>query len=311
VDPELAALAVSMPRIAIEDVVNAREVYEGLRASATPAGALDEWAPLVDWADDRLELSDGRTISCRIYRPVIRNALSPALVFFHGGGFVLGDLEQEHVRCVRYTAEVRCIIVSIDYRLAPENPFPAPFDDCFLGTEAVFKQATALGIDQTRMAVGGSSAGACLAAAVALKARDTRGPDIAFQLLLFPALDDRMTTASMTRFVDVPVWDARQCRLMWDYYLGTDRSDVSPYGAPARARDLSGLPAAYVLTAESDAVRDEGLEYGLRLMQAGVPAEIHEFPGTFHGFDLMIPSPEIALRAMAEEVAVLRAALRP
>ena len=310
-DPELAALTAMSPRLDISDVQSARAISQGLQAALVATEVDEEWAELVDWADGPLALEDGRSIPARVYRPVMRNELSPGLVFFHGGGFVMGDLEQEHSRCTRLAAEATCIVVSVDYRLAPEHPFPEPFDDCYLALKAVVSAAKELEINATRLAVGGSSAGAGLAAAVALKARDEGGPEIAFQLLIYPALDDRMSTPSMLHLTEAPGWDARQCRLMWGHYLGGHPTSVSPYAAPARASDVSGLPPAYIMTAELDPLRDEGITYAMRLAQAGVSTELHLFAEAFHGFDLAVSSAEISRRALGEQAYALRVALRP
>ena len=168
------------------------------------------------------------------------------------------------------------------------------------------RRTTELGIDSARVAVAGASAGGCLAATLCLRARDEHGPDIAFQLLIYPVTDDRLETRSMREFLDTPVFDRAQAELMWDRYLGPGRSAAPPYAAPMRATTLAGLPPAYVLTAEWDPLRDEGLAYALRLLADGVETELHNFAGGIHGFDTMAPAALASQRAWAEYVTALR-----
>jgi acetyl esterase/lipase len=159
--------------------------------------------------------------------------------------------------------------------------------------------ADRFGIDPNRVAVAGSSSGACLAAALALLARDRGGPHVCFQLLNSPVLDDRLQTPSMTAFTDTPVWDRQSALVSWRHYLGAQREEVPYYAAPARADDLTGLPPAYIATSEFDPLRDEGILYGLRLLQAGVAAEIHNFPGAYHGSEV-VETAEISRRRLAD-----------
>ncbi len=228
-------------------------------------------------------------------------------MFFHGGAFVLGDRYTEELRCLRYAAEADCVIVSVDYRLAPEHRFPAGVDDCYAGLEWTVSHAAELGIDRSRVGVGGSSAGGALAAAVALMARDRGGPSLVVQILNYPVIDDRMQSVSMRSFDATPMWTSGATADMWQHYLGDPegRGDVSAYAAPGRASDLSGLPPAYVLTAELDPLRDEGIEYATRLMAAGVPTELHTVAGACHGFDIIAARGALGQRAIDEQVRAL------
>lgn len=227
-------------------------------------------------------------IRLRVYTPSPETASGAAFINFHGGGFFMGDLESEHLRCLAMTRDAGTVSIGVDYRLAPEHPFPAAIEDCYRALEWVSGNAARLNFDPRRIAVGGGSAGGALSAAIALMARDRGGPDIALQMLFYPGLDDRCTSASMIGGDDCYIWNAKNCRDMWDHYLGRDRHDVSAYAAPARAADLSGLPAAYIVSCEHDPLRDEALEYAARLMEAGVPVDLHNYAGTVHAFDMLI-----------------------
>jgi acetyl esterase len=253
-------------------------------------------------------LPDGPEVGVRLYQPA-GEASRPALVYFHGGGFVLGHVELFDRTCKKFATSIDAVVVSVDYRLAPEHPFPAAIDDCYAALEWVASNAKELGVDPAAIAVGGVSAGGALAAAVALLARDRSGPAVAFQLLINPVLDDRLDTASFRAFTDTPLWDTRDVTAMWDLYLGPEHGQASPYAAPGRATDLAGLPPAYVLTSEFDPLRDEGIAYALRMLEAGVSVELHNYAGTFHSFDAF-SSTAVSRAAMAEQQGALRRALR-
>jgi acetyl esterase len=246
-------------------------------------------------------------VPIRVYTPREHRSPPPAIIYFHGGAFVLGDLDLEHPRCLEMARQTGAVVVSAGYRLAPEHPFPAPLEDCWATFNWV-TQAGELEVDVARVAVAGASAGGALAAAVSLVARDRGGRMPRFQLLLYPVIDDRMTTQSMSVFVDIPGWNRKNSEHMWAHYLGRERKNVSPYAAPSRAHDLRCLPPAYIMTADQDALRDEGIQYAQRLMEAGVPTELHHYPGTFHGFDTLA-SNDLTSRARAEHYAALRKAL--
>jgi acetyl esterase/lipase len=249
-------------------------------------------------------------VTVRVYRPERLSA--PAAVYdVHGGGFVLGDLSTGHARNTALARELGVVVVSVDYRLAPETPFPGPLEDVYAGLVWTAEHADELGIDPRRIAVHGGSAGGGLCAGLALLARDRGGPHIAFQFLAIPELDDRLSTPSMTAFIDTPIWSRPRAVISWDAYLGegvpgTDA--VSPYAAPARATDLAGLPPAYISVMQFDPLRDEGIAYAQALLAAGVTVELHLFPGTFHGSGL-VEHAAITRREAAEEIAVLRTAL--
>jgi acetyl esterase/lipase len=271
------------------------------------------WTSRVDVEATEIAGPDGNRVPIRIYRPREVAAPRGGLVHFHGGAFVVGDLELSESACSRYADRAGITVVDVDYRLAPEHPFPAGFEDCYAALEWTAAHCDDLGVDPRRIAVGGNSAGGGLAAAVALAARDRGGPKLAFQLLLYPVLDDRLTTRSVREMTDTPMWTAEAAVHMWRHYLGDDagKPDGSPYSAPARAADLdgglTGLPPAYVLVCEHDPLRDEDIAYAVRLMDSGVPVDLHVAAGTFHGFDEM-PA-EVSRHAVDLLVEVLRKAL--
>ncbi len=228
----------------------------------------------------------------------------------HGGGFVIGSVEAEHAGAALTAIDTGAVVVSVDYRLAPEHPYPAGVHDCYAALSYLHAEADALGVDPARVALSGASAGGGLAAATALLARDRGGPPVCFQLLAIPELDDRLQTGSMQTFVDSPLWNRPLAVQSWQAYLGPlyGSADVPAYAAPARADDLAGLPPAYISTAENDPLRDEGITYAQRLLQAGVSVELHQFPGTFHG-SALVTSAAVSKRAQRESALVLRQAL--
>src|SRR5262245_28130775 len=246
----------------------------------------------------------------RVYAPTARDALVPGILYIHGGGFTVGSIEMEHFNGVRLANELGVVVVSVEYRLAPEDPFPAGLEDCYAALQWFHERASTLGVDPARVGVVGSSAGGGLAAGLALLARDRSGPPISFQFLGIPELDDRLETPSMQQFVDTPMWSRPAAEMSWRAYLGEQYGgDVSHYAAPARATDVSGLPSAYVSTMEFDPLRDEGILYALRLMQAGVSVELHTFPGTWHG-STAITTADASRRNMEEVFGVLARRLR-
>lgn len=302
--PELAPLVEGIPYLDVTDPPAARRAIKELEAQWPPVDTsritvTERTVPGPDGAPD---------VTVRVCTPGIPGPHG-GLMWFHGGGFVMGDLETEHQHCVRLASDAGCVVVSVHYRLAPEHPFPAGVEDCYAALEWVARHAGELGIAPDRLGVAGCSAGGALAAAVALMARDRGGPELALQLLTFPVIDDRMDTPSARRFHDTPVWSTPHSRAAWRHYLGEghEHRETSPYAAPGRAADLSGLPPAHIVTAEYDPLRDEGIRYGLRLLEAGVPTGLRQWAGTFHVFDAY--GTALGERAAAETTAVVKEAL--
>jgi acetyl esterase len=295
-DPELEAFVPLFPKADLTDPVVERKNFAQLAGSV----------PAPDIAglriEDRMVLADS-PVPVRIYRP---HHAEGAIVWLHGGGFVMGDLNTEHPWAARLADGAGAVVISVGYRLAPENPFPAALDDAYAVLTWAAAAAAELGIDPERIAVGGHSAGAGLAAAVALRARDQRGPSICFQLLNQPGLDDRQQTWSARNFTETPWMNRDKVTAIWRHYLGA--TPATPYAAPARAADLSGLPPACVTTAEFCPNRDEGIGYAMRLLQAGVSTDLHQWAGTFHGSQAIV-SAEISQRQLTELGVILRRAL--
>ena len=251
-------------------------------------------------------------ISLRIYRPKQATGPVGCVLDYHGGAFSMGSTKMDHPANVRIASQIGAVVVSVEYRLAPEDPFPAGVEDCYAALLWVHEHADEMGVDVSRIAVSGASAGGALAAAVALLARDRNGPPICFQALQIPVTDEHLTTWSMQTFTDSPMFHRPAAETMWERYLGQGYTlqDASPYAAPARAGDLTGLPPAYVQTMALDPLRDEGIDYAQRLLQSGIPAELHSYPGTFHGSGFAV-SAEVSKRAVQEMVDVLGLALQP
>ncbi|MFG3258792.1 alpha/beta hydrolase [Streptomyces sp. NPDC048172] len=300
-DPELEVFVPLFPRTDLADPVAARKSFAALAAAIPP---LD--VPGMEIEDRAVPgMRGGPDVPVRIYRP---QRAQGALVWLHGGGFVMGGLDTEDPWASRIAESSGAVVVSVGYRLAPEDPYPAALDDARAVLEWTAGHADELGTDPERTAVGGHSAGGGLAAALALRTRDEDGPPIRFQLLNQPGLDDRQETWSARHFTDTPWMDTAKIARTWDHYLGG--ATATAYAAPARATDLSGLPPAYMATAEFCPNRDEDLAYAVRLLQAGVPVELHQWPGTFHGSQAIL-SAEVSQRQNAELGAVLRRALAP
>lgn len=295
-DPELEAFIPFLPQLDMDDPVTARKDFAERAAAAPPPDTSNMQV------EDHTVAADP-DVAVRVYRP---HGAQGAIVWLHGGGGVFGDLDTEHPWAARVASLSGAVVVSVGYRLAPEHPFPAALDDAYAVLAWTAGHTAELGVDPARIAVGGHSAGAGLAAAVALRARDEQGPPIRFQLLNQPGLDDRQDTWSARNFTDTPWFDRYKLAAAWRHYLGSQ--PATPYAAPARAADLSGLPPAYIATAEFCPTRDEGIAYALRLMQAGVSVELHQWPGTFHGSQALLFA-EVSQRQNAELGAALRRAL--
>jgi len=268
----------------------ARRIYRDTRAALAP-----QPPPI---AEARLVVFGGK-VAVRVYRPAADETL-PALVFFHGGGWTIGDLDTHDVLCRQLAAGARCAVLSVDYRLAPEHPFPGAVDDCFFATEYVCLHSKELGIDPARVAVGGDSAGGNLAAVVALMARDKAGPALAGQLLIYPATDQRCAFPSHERNGEGYLLTRDAIRFFRAGYLPNPADRTDWRASPLLAASHAGLPPAFVLTAGYDPLIDEGRAYAERLAAAGVPVAYKEYGDMVHGFILFGGVLEVANAAVAD-----------
>lgn len=239
-------------------------------------------------------------------------APGPCVYFTHGGGMMFGTRSTGATAFPEWVTELGATVVSVEYRLAPEHPFPAAVEDCYAGLRWVAANAAQVGADPERIVVAGASAGGGLTAAVALLARDRGGPALVGQLLMSPMLDDRVDTVSARQFTETPApWSAKDDVRGWTALLGDARgtADVSPYAAPARATDLSGLPSTYIEAGSAEVFRDEDVDYAARIWAAGGQAELHVFAGAYHGFQLA-PTSAITREARTAQLNWMRRTLR-
>jgi acetyl esterase len=260
--------------------------------------------------EDRSLPGPAGPIPVRVYRPLGTGPEPlPGLVYFHGGGFVLCGLDSHDFACRGLANAAGCAVVSVDYRLAPEHPFPAAPEDCHAAARFVAENPSEFGVDPRRLAIGGDSAGGNLTAVVALMARDRGGPQLRFQLLIYPVTDCSFETRSYRENAEGFFLTRRQMRWFWEHYLADPAQAADPYASPLRAEKLEGLPPALVITAEYDPLRDEGEAYAARLREAGVPVAQSRYEGMIHGFFSMGNAVDRGRDAVAEAAAALRAAL--
>jgi len=281
------------------------EVYPGMELTDRHREALEIGERFVPGPPD------GPDVRVLVYRPKSASGALPLLVHLHGGAFCLLHPETFGGMEANWSLDHHCVVVSVDYRLAPEHPFPAGPEDCYAALLWAAANAAELEVDLDRLVVTGGSAGGALSAALCLMARDRNGPKIAYQALMIPVIDDRLKTPSHHAAEGVPGFNKSGNEGMWLHYLGEryDRSNTSPYAAPARAQSLKGLPPAFVQTNGLDPLRDEGLEFAMRLMAEGIDVEIYNAPGTYHGADPL--DPRSALQAARVYNEALHAALNP
>ena len=284
----------------------AARVYFEQTSVAIPGAARIELASVTD----RAVPGPGGDIPVRVYRPEEGTVL-PVLVYFHGGGWVIGSLESHDGTCRELARDAGCVVVAVDYRLAPENRYPAAADDCYAVTCWVAENGDALGIDPGRLAVGGDSAGGNLAAAVSLMARDRNGPAITFQLLIYPVTDADFSRPSYVENAEGYFLTTSAMEWFWGHYVPDEGQRSEAYCAPQQAKDLAGLPPALVITAEFDPLRDEGEAYAGRLQQAGVETTLTRYDGMIHGFFSMGGVSKAAQDAVTQATTTLKSALTP
>ena len=285
---------------------DARALFRETRPASTPT------PPEIGVVNDLLAEGPTGPIPVRVYRPigVGADAPLPALMFFHGGGWVIGDLETHDVLCRQITAAAGIEVIAVDYRMAPEHKFPGAVDDAWAATRWVVANAGRLGVDPTRIAVGGDSAGGNLAAVVALMARDAGAPSLAFQVLLYPVTDAGTETRSYRDFADGYLLSRDAMKWFFDHYLRSADDAKDWRVSPLRAPSLAGLPPALIVTAGFDPLRDEGEAYARALREAGVRVDYICYGGMIHGFGPMGRLIDTGNRAVSHVAASLREALR-
>ena len=306
-DPEIAAVLAAMPfdigqilgSLTAETVAPVREMFN----APVPVELSDRVA-----RTDYPVTDDGVVV--RVHRPIDVEGPLPCVYWMHGGGLVVGTYAGDDARFDAWCQSHRCVGVSVEYRLAPETPYPGPLDDCYAGLAWVHSNAAMLGVDPTRIGIAGASAGGGLAAGLGLLARDRGELSVAFQLLIYPMIDDRQITAS-SQWID-PIWSPSANHFGWASYLGEAKggADVPIYAAAARAVDLAGLPPTLISVGAIDGFSDEDIDYAVRLRQAGVSVELHVYPGAPHGFDSLAAGTPVAQRAIRDMNEWLAAQLR-
>ena len=298
--PALEALWAALPGglNGIADIVARREAMAAFRAAA-PTAHFSQ----LDITEHQYAGQAG-SLTLRLYRPQTAAASSAGLIYIHGGGMIMGDLESQDEVMRETATELNIPIASIDYRKAPEHPYPAAPEDCYAGVSWVFENAAALGMDVNNIGLMGASAGGGLALATALMLRDRQGPKLAFLLPIYPMIDDRHNTTSSREVVDLGIWDREGSMQAWTWYLGDKAPDA--YAAPARAEDLSNLPPTYIDVGDLDLFRDENLTLAQRLSAAGVPVEFHLWTGAYHASELFAPEAALSRRIWQTRYAAIR-----
>lgn len=304
IDPQIQALldkGSGVPQTHTLPVAEARRLYEARIAAMAPPAEVAKVEP-------RVMDGPGGPLALRVYTPV-GDGPFPLMVFFHGSGFVLCSLDTHDGMCRNLCAGAACVVVSVDYRLAPEHKFPAGIEDCLYAVRWAAAHASELGTDPTRIAVAGDSAGGNMAAVAALRLRDEGGPALCAQLLLYPVTDYHTPgTPSYEENAEGYGLTRDTMKWFWKHYLSDPAQGAHPHASPLRARDLSGLPAALVITAEYDPLRDEGELYADKLRAAGVPTAMTRYDGVNHGFMFWVGVADKAGAAMNEACEWLRGA---
>jgi len=313
-DPELAAaydvfVAATGGGFSLHDIAATRAMLDGMIA------AIKEDAPAIDGVDtEDVQIpgfENAPNVAIRIYRPAAQSATLPAMLWMHAGGYVVGGIEMDDLMNRQLAKDLRCVIVSIEYRLAPEHPFPAALDDGYAALKWLSSHADELRIDPSRIAIGGASAGGGLTAGLALVARDRGEVSAALQLLIYPSIDDSNVEQASDAVPDSLFWSRENCLTGWRAYLGREPGgdDVSEYAAAYRATDLSGLPPAYIAVGDLDQFLNDSVDYARRLVAAGVPTELHVYPGACHALEVFGPMARVSQRFVADRDDALRRAL--
>lgn len=312
VDPEIAPMLDTFPPI-ILNREQLPQIRAGLAEMNTQMASAAPAFPEIEVSERLVPGPAGAPdVPVLVYLPKNAQGPLPALLWIHGGGYVLGSAAQDDLNVKAIVAAVGCAAVSVDYRLAPETPHPGPVEDCYAALKWLHANAAELGVDPGRIAIGGASAGGGLAACLGLLTRDRGEIPLAFQLLIYPMLDDRTVThADPHPYVGEFIWTRDANYFGWAALLGQEPGSegVSPYAAAARAEDLAGLPPTFISVGALDLFLEEDLEYARRLIRAAVPTELHVYPGAYHGFN-MVSEAQVSQAYTRDFIGALRRALQ-
>jgi acetyl esterase/lipase len=305
--PGLDALLQAFPGglSAIADVGERREALRRFLEAAKAGLPANDRVVAEDIAAPRAGAAGD--VPLRIFRPAASVEALPCIFYIHGGGMLLGSIDDDALLCAMLSEALQVTVVALAYRLAPENPYPAALEDCVHSLRWLMDSARQLRICPDAVAIYGGSAGGNLAIATALFLRDHGGPALRLVAAPYPMLDDRNTTPSSREITDPGVWNRDANREAWDYYLAGRAPDA--YAAPARAQDLQGLPPLFMDVGEVDLFRDETIEFAARLLRAGVPTELHVYPGAYHGSEIFAPDAPLSARIWARRIEALQSAL--
>ena len=313
-DPQLIAALAGFEEavpggITLDDIPATRQILDGLNA-AMAAEAAD--IPEIETSNHFVPSSNGAPdVMVRIYQPVTRSGTLPAFLWIHAGGYVLGNVQGDDLKAKGMVLALNCVVASVEYRLAPEHPFPAPLDDCYTALKWLAGCTDQFSINPKRIAIGGASAGGGLAAGLGLLARDRAEIEVCYQLLIYPMIDDSNVEQAGINAPDAPFWSRANNLAGWRSYLQQEpgSEDISAYAAAFRAEDVRGLPPTFICVGTPDLFRDENIAYAQRLMNAGVPTELHVYTDGFHGFDIIAPNTDTAQRFTAEHTSLVFRAL--
>lgn len=311
VDPEVASILDIFPKLEFT-AATLPQIRSDMAALNAQTAALAPDFPHIEVSEHFVPGAKGAPdVRVLVYLPKNLARPLPVLLWIHGGGYVIGSADQDDVQVKSIVASVGCAAVSVDYRLAPETPHPGPVEDCYAALKWLYSHASELGIDASRIAIGGASAGGGLAATLGLLTRDRGEIPLVFQLLIYPMLDDRtVSTADPHPYTGEFIWTHDANRFGWTSLLGQEPGSpgVSLYAAASRAESVAGLPASYLCVGALDLFLEEDLEYARRLTRAGVPTELHVYPGAYHGFNLM-PEARVTQAFTRDFISALQRAL--
>lgn len=269
-----------------------KETLPAIREGSAAAYTESEIPETIQVKKETIIGVDNNEIKLKIYAPSNQSTSLPALLWIHGGGYIIGSYEENDLLCFDFVEQANCVVVSVEYRLSPETSYPGPLEDCYSALKWMADNSNELNIDVNHLGIAGASAGGGLTAGLSLLARDRNYPKLAFQMPLYPMINDKNNTPSANEITEGMVWNQKLNQFGWAMYLGdlVNSDEIPIYAAPARATDYSDLPPTYTCVGQLDPFRSETIDYVMKLAEAGVDVEFHLYPGAFHGFDLISTS---------------------